>query len=71
MRRLNLIPVILAITLCSQAGCQFMPHALQPNQLWKLNRHPPMDVRFQSPDSLDETECAPGRAHRDSLAMRG
>lgn len=53
MRRLKLILASLAFAVFSQSGCRFMPHALQPEQLWKMNRQPPMDVRFQSPDLVD------------------
>ena len=33
------------------AGCSLMPHALQPQQLWKLNRQPPAsgDAYFSIP----------------------
>ena len=53
MRRLYLLLPGLALALISHSGCEMLPHSLQPEQLWKLNRQPPMDVRFQSPDESD------------------
>jgi hypothetical protein len=36
------------------SGCQFMPHALQPSQLWKLNRQDAWDEgQFSVPDPVD------------------
>ncbi len=39
--------IILSLGLLSAAanmpGCQFFPHWMQPNQLWKLNRQPALD----------------------------
>ena len=34
---------LIAITACvlTSTGCTLMPEALQPHQLWKLNRQPP------------------------------
>lgn len=35
----------------SLPGCQFFPHWMQPNQLWKLNRQPAYDESaFSVPD---------------------
>jgi hypothetical protein len=36
------------------SGCQFMPHALQPSQLWKLNRQDAWDeAQYSVPDPVD------------------
>ena len=42
---------VLALLGVSTAGCSLMPHALQPQQLWKLNRQPPAsgDAYFSIP----------------------
>lgn len=54
MRHPMLITVVLTIVAAlSQSGCQFLPHALQPDQLWKMNRHPAHDVGY-SPESRAE-----------------
>ena len=42
---------LLALLCLGVAGCSLMPHALQPQQLWKLNRQPPAsgDAYFSIP----------------------
>ncbi len=42
MRLSNLIPLFL-LPLLASTGCQFMPHSMQPNQLWKMNRQDAWD----------------------------
>lgn len=70
MRHLSSPAAVLALTVCSQCGCQFMPHALQPRQLWKMNRQPAMDVRFQSPEEWIE-HPKQTVAHRVASGSRG
>ena len=53
MRRIQTLPLCAVVTvLCwLSAGCQFMPHQLQPSQLWKMNRQPAWDESaFSVPD---------------------
>ena len=42
-RRLALTALFLGVVLAAPllAGCSAWPHALKPEQLWKLNRQPP------------------------------
>ena len=54
MRHSMLFTFVLTIVAgLSQSGCQFLPNALQPDQLWKMNRNPAHDVGY-SPDSRVE-----------------
>ena len=49
------------------SGCQFMPHALQPSQLSKLNRQDAWDeAQFSVPDPLDPRLSA---AHRGAVGL--
>ena len=49
-RRLGLLGGVLALGMLLP-GCSLMPHALQPQQLWKLNRQAPAsgDAYFSVP----------------------
>ena len=35
---------LLAACVLSASGCALFPEWAQPEQLWKLNRHPPLDT---------------------------
>lgn len=45
MLRIQTLPLYaVVIVLCwLSAGCQFMPHSMQPSQLWKMNRQDAWD----------------------------
>ena len=65
MRHSTLIIIALAgLAALAQSGCQFMPHSLQPNQLWKLNRQSPRDVRYEPHQQPEFTLAA---AHEPAL----
>lgn len=42
--------LILAAVAVAQSGCQFFPHWMHPQQMWKMNRQPAMDVSVAPPD---------------------
>ena len=45
MRRIQALTLCILLTaLCwLSTGCQFMPHRMQPSQLWKMNRQDAWD----------------------------
>lgn len=50
MRRIASL-LLITFAISPLVGCSLMPHALQPEQLWKLNRQPPPsgDAYFSIP----------------------
>ena len=65
MRRGNLILMtLIAAMALSHTGCQFLPHSMQPSQMWKWNRQPAMDVSDHA-----EPASQPRRVGTDELSV--
>ncbi len=68
MNKLAPLCALAVLTLISQTGCRFLPHALQPNQLQKLNRTEPLgrDAYYFSIPSGSEQSPASARREQST-----
>jgi hypothetical protein len=71
MKPLRSLLILAACSAPIAPGCQFMPHALQPSQLSKLNRQDAWDEsQFSIPDPVDPRLSAAQRG-ADGLSDGG
>jgi hypothetical protein len=71
MKPLRRLLIVAACASGIASSCQFMPHALQPSQLSKLNRQEAWDeAQFSVPDPVDHRLSTARRSADGAGALR-